>query len=77
MKIFSEILTREEKKVFIHFPREERGQMHRVALDPKRGGLSLLLGFKGQGAGKKGWVHIYFGPQLYLSWLCFYRVCFF
>lgn len=31
----------------------------------KNEGLSLLLSFKGQGAGTKGWVHIYFGPQLY------------
>ena len=32
-----------------HFPREERGQMHRVVLTPKGEGLSLLLSFKGQG----------------------------
>ena len=48
-----------------------------MALAPKAGGLSLSLGFKGQGAGKRGWVHIYFGPELYQSWLCFYRMCFF
>ena len=54
MKEFTEILAREEKKVFIHFPREERGQTHRVASAPKGGGLSLLLGFTRQGAGKGG-----------------------
>ena len=54
VKEFTEILTREEKKVFIHFPREERGQMHRVASAPKCVGVSLLLGFKGQVAGKSG-----------------------
>ena len=77
VKEFTEVLTREEKKVFIHFPREEKGQTHRVALAPKGGGLSILLGFKGQGARKRGWVYIYFGLQLFPSWLCFYRMCFF
>ena len=54
MKEFTEILARREKRVFIYFPREERGQTHRVASAPKGGSLSLLLGFKGQGAGKGG-----------------------
>ena len=36
-------------RVFNHFPREERGQMHRVVLILKGEGLSLLLSFKGQG----------------------------
>lgn len=75
VKEFTEGLTREKEKV-IHFLREERGQTHRVALAPKAGGLSLSLGFKGQGAGKRGWVHIYFGPELCQNWMCFYGVCF-
>ena len=54
MKEFTEVLRREEKKVFIHFPREERGQTQRVALTLKGGVLSLLLSFKGQDAGKGG-----------------------
>ena len=77
VKEFTEVLTREEKKAFIHFPREERGQTHRVASALKGGGLSLLTGFKGQSAGKSGWVHIYFGPQLCWGLLCFYRMWFF
>ena len=54
VKEFTEVLTRVEKKVFIHFPREERGQTHRVVLALKGVGVSLLLCFKGQGAGKSG-----------------------
>ena len=42
VKEFTEILAREERKVFIHFPREEKGQMHRVALAPKSGGFIHL-----------------------------------
>ena len=38
-----------KKEFFILFPKEERGQMHRVLLIPKGEGLSLLLSFKGQG----------------------------
>ena len=56
-----------KKELFILFPKEERGQMHRVALTLKGEGFSFL--FKGQGAGKREWVHVYFGPWLYSGWL--------
>lgn len=77
VKELTEILTGEEKLVFILFPREERGQKHRVALALKGGRLSLLLSLKGQDARKRGWVDIYSGTQLSPGWLCFYRMCFF
>ena len=48
VKEFTEVWTSKEMRVFIQFPREGRGQMHRVVLTPKCKGLSLLLSFKGQ-----------------------------
>ena len=55
VKEFTTNLAREKKRAFTHFPREEKGQTHRVGLALKvggRGGLSLLLSFKRQCAGK-------------------------
>lgn len=66
-----------KKELFILFPKEERGQMHRVVLVLKGEGFSFLLSFKGQGEGKRGWIHVYFGPQLYPGWLRLYRMWFF
>lgn len=66
-----------KKELFILFPKEERGQMHRVVLALKGEGFSFLLSVKGQGEGKRGWVHVYFGPQLYPGWLWLYRMWFF
>lgn len=43
-----------KKELFILFPKEERGQMHRVALALKGEGFNFLLSVKGQGAGKRG-----------------------
>ena len=35
VKELTEVLTREDKRVFIHFPREERGQTHGVVWAPR------------------------------------------
>ena len=81
VKEFTEVLTRVEKKVFIHFPREERGQTHRVVLALKGVGVSLLLCFKGQGAGKSGggshlfWSTVVFGLAVLLQDVGFLRIC--
>ena len=47
-----------------------------MVLAPKGEGLSLLLSFKGQGAGKGVGSRV-FGPWRYLGWLCLYRTWFF
>ena len=76
MKSFTEALLREENRTFIHYSREQRGQIEWS--QPRRVGIWVfLLSFKGQGTGKRGWAHIYSGPQLYLGQLCFYRMWFF
>ena len=46
VKEFIEILTREEERVFIPFPREERARCTEWLLAPNGGGLSLLLSSK-------------------------------
>ena len=67
VKESTEVLTREEKKVFIHLPSEERGQPHRLVLALNGGSLSLLLSLRGKVQERGS------GPQLYLGWLCFYQ----
>ena len=67
MKESTEVLIREEKKVFIHLPSEERGQIHRLELALKGGSLSLLLSLRGKVQVRGS------GLQLYLGWLCFYQ----
>ena len=64
MKEFTEILTRKEKRVFISFPREERARCIEWLLARSGGGLSLLLSFKGQRAGKGVDSHLFWSTAL-------------
>lgn len=73
VKEFTKILIREKKRVFKFSFQGREGA--RAAL--KNEGLSLFLGFKGQGAGMKRWVHVYFGLQLYPGQTFLYRMWFF
>lgn len=45
-RIHGSINTEEKISVFIHFPREEKGPTHTVALALMHGCLSLLLSLK-------------------------------
>ena len=65
MKEFIEILAKEEKKVFIHFPREERGQTRRMALALEGWGFESFIGLQRARCRKRGWVYVYSGPQQY------------
>ena len=66
VKEFIEVLTREEKKVFIHFSREERGRCIEW-LWPWRQRVESFMEFKGQNAGKRGSAHVYSGLQQHLG----------
>ena len=73
---FHRNISKRRKRSFIHFARADRGQTQSVALAQQGESLSLLLSFKGQGAGK-GVGSRLFGPWWYLGWLCLYRMEFF
>ena len=62
LKEFIGILARGEKRGFIHFPREERDETHRVAFALK-GGFESCIELQRAKCRKRGWVHLYFGPQ--------------
>ena len=65
MKEFIEVLTREERKVFIHFSREERGRGMEWLWPWRRRVFESFIEFTEQVSGKRGRAHVYSGVQQY------------
>ena len=77
VKEFREILARGEKRVFIHFPREEKGPDAWSGIGTEGWDFESFIGLQRTRCMKRGCVHVYPGPQQYLGWLCLYRMWFF